>query len=263
MRTLPAPPDVAVLQPLTLPAASVARNWTRVSPSDVTFTVAPVIGEVKAPPLKDVRCWTVATPDAASAALAATLTDAAAVQAPVAPEGVTVGATRSMRTVAAAVPAAGAHAEALPAASYARNCTSVSPSVLTDTLVPACGGLHVAPPSVLVRDSYESMPERPSDAPVTETVRGTLVPQAVEPPYAPGDAPANGWPDVRAACVPHFHARYPSMSWRSATVGTRSKRTTSPRSPARRKPAVGFTAMPSTAHTAPPVDAADPAAPLR
>src|SRR5262245_43529824 len=61
MRTLPVPPLVAVLHPLTLPAASVARNWTRVSPSAVTFTDEPVRGEVYAPPLKDVRYWTVET----------------------------------------------------------------------------------------------------------------------------------------------------------------------------------------------------------
>ena len=53
------------------------------------------------------------------------------------------------------------------------------------------------------------------------------------------------------------------MSSRSAVEGTRSNRTTSPRSPASRKPAVGFTAIPLTAQTAPPVDAGDPAAPLR
>ena len=53
------------------------------------------------------------------------------------------------------------------------------------------------------------------------------------------------------------------MSCRPAVEGTRSNTTTSPRSPARRKLALGFTAMPSTAQTAPPVEAGDPAAPLR
>ena len=153
MRTLPVPPLVAVLQALTFPAASVARNWTRVSPSAVTFTDDPVVGEVKAPPLKDVRYWMLATPDDASVALAVTGTEAALVQAPVAPETETAGATPSMRIVAAAVPAAGAQAETFPAASAARNCTRVSPSVLTDTLVPVAGALQVMPPSVLVRES--------------------------------------------------------------------------------------------------------------
>ena len=51
------------------------------------------------------------------------------------------------------------------------------------------------------------MPERASDPPLTVTVRGPLVTQVAEPPYAPGATLLKGCPGVRLVCVPHFHAR--------------------------------------------------------
>ena len=67
----------------------------------------------------------------------------------------TLGAVWSSRTVFAAPDVAGAHAETLPAASTARNCTSVSPSfgTLSDPGPGELAGVQVVPPSVEVRDS--------------------------------------------------------------------------------------------------------------
>ena len=62
-----------------------------------------------------------------------------------------VGRPRSMRAVAAAVPAAGAQAERSPETSTARNWTSVSPFAVTSTDAPADAPDQDAPPSVDVR----------------------------------------------------------------------------------------------------------------
>jgi len=62
-----------------------------------------------------------------------------------------VGAVRSIRTVFAAMAGLGAHAETLPSASAARNCTRVSPSAATVSDAPDDAADQVAPPLVEVR----------------------------------------------------------------------------------------------------------------
>ncbi len=56
-----------------------------------------------------------------------------------------------MRAVLCEVEPFGAQAPMLPAASTARNCTSVSPSAVMFTDEPASGPDHVVPPLVDVR----------------------------------------------------------------------------------------------------------------
>ncbi len=92
MRTLPPAPGVALLHAETLLALSVARNCTSVTPSSVTATEAPTAGVLQVDPSSvEVRCSTVATPEPGSSAAAVTVTEAALLQAPVAPETTTTG----------------------------------------------------------------------------------------------------------------------------------------------------------------------------
>jgi hypothetical protein len=60
-----------------------------------------------------------------------------------------------MRAVPAPVEALGAQELALPTRSRLRNCTSLSPSLLTRTELPCTGLLQLEPPSVELRDSYQ------------------------------------------------------------------------------------------------------------
>src|SRR5437870_48786 len=86
-----------------------------------------------------------------------------------------LGCVRSMRAVLLAPTTAGAHDEALPERSSARNCTTVSPSAEAAIDPPAVGASQVVPPSVDVRYSYPAMPEPPSADPEADTVtEGTL-----------------------------------------------------------------------------------------
>jgi len=95
-RTLPAAPGVATVHGEVLVALSVARNCTRVVPSATTSTLSPTAGAVQvAPSSPEVRCSTVATPDSGSSAVADTVTDAALLQAPVAPDTHTSGGVTS------------------------------------------------------------------------------------------------------------------------------------------------------------------------
>jgi len=97
-----------------------------------------------------------------------------------------VGSVRSSRTVLAAVGLAGSHADALPALSTARNCTSVSPSAVTSTLVPVAGTDQLAPPSVEVRYSSCEKPDPPASAcmPAVIVVEVWFF-HASEPPLTP------------------------------------------------------------------------------
>ena len=62
-----------------------------------------------------------------------------------------VGTVRSILTVLVAPAVAGVQAEALPAASVPRNCTSVWPSFTISADEPASGPTRCAPLSVEVR----------------------------------------------------------------------------------------------------------------
>src|SRR5258708_7094542 len=98
-----------------------------------------------------------------------------------------LGALRSIRAVATAVPAAGPQAETLPARSTARNCAIVSPSAVTGTRPPVAAALQVTPPSVELRDSYRRTPLPPRSvdpAPVSGS-EATLC-HVSEPPAATG-----------------------------------------------------------------------------
>ena len=57
----------------------------------------------------------------------------------------TAGGSVSTIASAAGSALAGAHAEALPALSSARNCTQVVPSVATFAVAPTAAALHEAP----------------------------------------------------------------------------------------------------------------------
>ncbi len=177
MRTLPSLPTVAGDQALALPAESVARNCTRVTPSALTSTDAPATGVDQLEPLSvEVRWSVAATAETASALVALTVIVAAFVQVPVAPEADTVGLPRSSRTVCDV-----AQAERLPTASTARKRTRVSPSAEMTVLAPACGAPHDDPPSVLAAHSKPASPE-PASAPALT--------QLVDPPEAAGTAGA-------------------------------------------------------------------------
>src|SRR5215831_13612674 len=120
---------------------------------------------------------------------AETTTDAAVCHASDPPVNVvgTVGTVRSMRTVFVAPALAGVQADTLPALSVLRNCTSVWPSALTVSLVPAVGADQVRPPSVEVRSCRPAKPEPPvSLPPVAEIVIEATFCQVVAPPETVG-----------------------------------------------------------------------------
>ena len=130
-RTLPPAPGVASVQAEVLVALSVARNWTRVVPSAVTSTVSPVAGAVHVEPSSvEVRYSTVATPDSGSSAVAVTVSEAALLQAPVAPDTTTTGGVASGGSPAAAPGAA----RATPARTSSATRTA-----------PRCDGRHPIP----------------------------------------------------------------------------------------------------------------------
>src|SRR5262249_42132674 len=105
------------------------------------------------PLLVDVRYWYPDMPELASVEpLAVTLTDAAFCQLSDPPFRVGgVGAVRSSRTVVSGVGADGSQPDWKPAASTARNCTSVSPCALIVAVAPVAAEPQEVPPSVEVR----------------------------------------------------------------------------------------------------------------
>ena len=123
------------VQAEALPSASSDRNSTSVAPSAEIVAAAPAVGADQVlPPSAEVRYSYPAKPDPASAGVPVgwTVTEAAFAQAPEPPMS-TGSAGGRVSTIASAVGSAlaGAHAEALPALSSARNCTHVVPSAVT------------------------------------------------------------------------------------------------------------------------------------
>ena len=117
----------------TLPALSTERNCTMVVPSAVITADAPAVVAPHVEPLfVDVRYSYRARPEIVSVAFAAEIVlDAAADQLVEPPETVGfVGSVRSSLTVPCT------QADVLPAASMARNCTTVVPCALTVTELP-------------------------------------------------------------------------------------------------------------------------------
>ena len=133
------------------PMPSMLRNCTRVTPSALTTTLPPLVGELHVAPLSvEVRYSCPVTPLPASLPpLPVTVTEATLCQTVDPPATVGMpGALRSMRTVLAAVAVAGVHADALPAPSMLRICTSVSPSPVTVAVAPFTALPQVEPPLV-------------------------------------------------------------------------------------------------------------------
>ena len=102
----------------------------------------------------------------------------------------------------APVGADGVHAEAFPAASMLRNCTSVSPSAETTSDGPAEALPQVPPPSVDSRYSYPARPERASVDPDAVTVACAADFHAFEPPLTDGADGAPRSTRAVAAAVP-------------------------------------------------------------
>jgi hypothetical protein len=143
-------------QALAFAAASRVRNWTTVSPSAVTGEEPPETAADQVAPLsREMRYWYPPTPLSASVPPAASTAALPAFDQVIEPPLTVgaVGAVRSIRTVLPAVGAAGAHAEELPAASTARNWTTVSSSAATIAAAAVAGALQVSAPSVDMRTS--------------------------------------------------------------------------------------------------------------
>ena len=175
-----------------------------------------------APPSVEVRWSVAATDDTESAGVPVTVTDAAFVHAPVAPETVTVGLLRSSRTVSGV-----AHADVLPTASTARNRTSVSPWAEMTALAPDCGVPHVDPALVLDAHWYPALPEPVSAPPLAVIVVEAEVSQAVEPPAADGAAGAvrsRRTEPVPPASPRSTGPRCPRRRWRGTRRGSRPRR---------------------------------------
>jgi hypothetical protein len=132
-----------------LPAESVVRNSTSVSPSTPTVTLSP--GELPVqvrPPSVEVRYSVATIPDPLGSVdpASVTVTDAPDVHCndPPAPLG-SVGGRRSSMTVLATVGEAGAQGDALPATSSDRNCTTLVPSDEITASEPPAGGDQLTP----------------------------------------------------------------------------------------------------------------------
>src|SRR5262249_37652328 len=106
-----------------------------------------------APPFTEVRYWYPDTPEFASVEpLAETSSETTFCHESEPPLSVgAVGAVRSRRTVVAGVGEAGAQLDVYPAASVARNWTTVSPCAEIVAVEPDCTAPQVVPPSVEVR----------------------------------------------------------------------------------------------------------------
>src|SRR5438046_996505 len=141
MRTvLVVAPAVLGVQADASPALSVVRNWTSVCPSPLMARlVAAVALDHVTPASVELRTSIAANPEPPVSLLPVALivTEATFCHVVDPPETVgAVGAVRSRRTVFDAPATAGAQLDTKPAASTARNCTSVSPWALITAGLP-------------------------------------------------------------------------------------------------------------------------------
>ena len=148
----------AGVQAEVLPALSMLRYWTSVSPSAVTFTEAPAVALDQDDAAVGRGAVLVARqPGVAAGGARAGDGDARHVLPATASRprrSARSGSVRSMRAVEPAVAEAGRPgAEVLPALSMLRYCTSVSPSAVMFTEAPAVALASSMPPSVELRYS--------------------------------------------------------------------------------------------------------------